>query len=155
MSDWTELPLEELAPDSVGKSEHAIAFFENTKALAEGAPGAPKIQNEAMGSGSVDNDNLVNGTLGAEKFQTGTDETDWVLGRIAGLSAGAVGTYAMALSSAVNVPFGDLVSGSFLSPSNASGTTTGPSLTGTWRCLGFVGSGASSGDRVTIFLRVS
>lgn len=152
---WTDIPDTDLAPGKIVTTGKMLALRDNPIAIANGDPDAPKIQNEAMDTDSVDNDNVVDGALGAEKFQAGTTERDWVLGRIAGLSAGAVGTYAMALSSAVNVPFGDLVSGSFLSPSNASGTTTGTSLTGTWRCLGFVGSGGSSGDRVTMFLRVS
>jgi hypothetical protein len=63
-------------------------------------------------------------------------------------TAGALGTYVLAKSTAV-VAFGGTVPATDLTPSNAAGTSTGGTLTGTWTCLGDIGT---AGD-VSLFVR--
>jgi len=63
-------------------------------------------------------------------------------------TAGALGTYVMAKSTAV-VAFGASVPATDLTPSNAAGTSTGGALSGTWTCMGHIGA---AGD-VSLFVR--
>jgi hypothetical protein len=63
-------------------------------------------------------------------------------------TAGALGTYILAKSTAV-VAFGVSVPATDLTPSNAAGTSTGGTLSGTWTCMGHVGA---AGD-VSLFVR--
>jgi hypothetical protein len=65
-------------------------------------------------------------------------------------SAGAVGSYVLAKST-TTVAYGATLPGSDLTPSNAGGTSTSGTLTGTWICVGDVGA---VGD-VTLFVRTS
>ena len=63
-------------------------------------------------------------------------------------SAGAVGTYAFAQGVVANP--GQTAAGSSLSTSNRVGTW-GPTLSGTWRCMGY----ADVSDRATLWLRIA
>jgi len=63
-------------------------------------------------------------------------------------TAGALGTYVLAKSS-IAVGYGATVPGSDLLPSNAAGTSTSGTLTGTWTCMGNIGA---AGD-VSLFAR--
>jgi len=93
-------------------------------------------------------------------FQNQTNTTNKILAQmlttlqsvavVPASTAGAVGSYAMAKSTAT-VAFGSTVSGSSLTPSNAAGSSVGSALTGTWRCMGTIGS---SGD-VSLFVRTA
>lgn len=88
-----------------------------------------------------------------------------VLNAIAGASAGAVGTYAMASVFGTGASFGTLFAGEYL---QASGTinandiddqafgVSGTLLSGTWRLMGEVlRSPSSSTQRMSLFLRIS
>jgi hypothetical protein len=154
MATWTTITDAALEPGKPIRSVDGLALRDNVTALAEGAAGAPRIENAAMDTDSVDNANVVDATLGSEKFQTGTDERDWVLGRTSGAAAGAVGTYAFAQAdSGTTSGFGDSISGSRLTPSSVEANSSG-SLSGTWRCMGIAYGGTDAG-RVTIWLRIS
>ena len=93
-------------------------------------------------------------------FQNQTNTTNKILAQmlvalqsvaiIPAPTAGAIGSYVMAKSTAT-VAFGSTVSGSSLTPSNASGSSVGSALSGTWQCMGKIGS---SGD-VSLFVRTA
>jgi len=73
----------------------------------------------------------------------------------AGLAANAVGSYAFAgsISSIAETTFNSTLAGSSLRASDEEGTTVGSgSLSGTWRCMGYRRSGASTS---TVWLRIS
>ena len=113
-------------------------------ALAEGAAGAPKIKNAAFDAA----------VLGAEKFQTGTTERDWVMERTSNAAGGAVGTYAFAQADAGPASgFGDSISGSRLTPSNVAVNSSG-SVSGTWRCMGST-DGNFESSSTTLWLRIA
>ena len=121
----------------------ALPIWDNVTALAEGAAGAPKIKNAAFDAA----------VLGAEKFQTGTTERDWVMERTSNAAGGAVGTYAFAQADAGPASgFGDSISGSRLTPSNVAVISSG-SVSGTWRCMGNADAGTES--VTTLWLRIS
>ena len=148
MATWTTITDTALEPGKPIRSVDGLALRDNVTALAEGAAGAPRIENAAMDTDSVDNANVVNATLGAEKFQTGTTERDWVLARNAGAGAGVIGTYAFAWT-ALSRGFGAIVSGGNLFPSDTVDLDSS-SLPGTWKCMG-----SASGSSSTLWLRIS
>ena len=154
MATWTTITDAALEPGKPIRSVDGLALRDNAIAIAEGAAGAPKIQNAAMDANSVDNANVVNGNLGAEKFQSGGTERNWVLGRTSDAGAGAVGTYAFAqVEPGYNPGFGDPISGSKLKPSNVALNTSG-SVSGTWRCMGSTDGGTGPAS-TTLWLRIS
>ena len=139
MADWTELDTNTLLPGEPLTSAKALAFFENPKAIAEGAPDAPRIEDAALDTGAA----------------TAAGVTWWGL-RSAGAAAGSVGTYAF-LTPTVNTAtfaFGDTTAGSGLRPSSANGSIGLVTLAGTWRCMGQTDDISQSG-RATVFLRIS
>ena len=144
MATWTTITDTALEPGKPIRSVDGLALRDNVTALAEGAAGAPKIKNAAVNTG----------VLGAEKFQTGTTERDWVLGRTSGAAAGAVGTYAFAYADYVPaLGFGDSISGSRLTASNVA-VNSSRSLSGTWRCMGSTDGGTESAG-ITLWLRIA
>lgn len=48
MADWTDIATNTLLPGEPWTSSKALAAFENPQAIAEGASGAPKVQNRAL-----------------------------------------------------------------------------------------------------------
>lgn len=50
MADWTEQDPNDLLPGEPWTSAQALAAFENVVAMAEGAPGAPRVWTEAFGT---------------------------------------------------------------------------------------------------------
>lgn len=150
MATWTDIGDTFLEPGKPVRSVDGLALRDNPIAITEGAAGAPKIVNAAV----------TNGTLGAEKFQTGTAERDWVLARCSGASVGALGTYALLrIDAGGALSPGSTIAGSDLAYVNAEGVATGvppdrPS--GTWRVMGYVeASTEPSPNRTTVFLRIS
>lgn len=74
----------------------------------------------------------------------------------AGVAAGAVGTYMLAVyTGATTRNFGDTAPGSELRPANATGNNVGSYQTGTWRCMGYTISSSTSGNLTTLWLRIS
>lgn len=160
MADWTDIPNASIEPDAPVRSIDGLAFRDNPIAIAEGAPGAPRVQAAGLG--------------------TGNNERDWVLARTAGGAAGAVGTYAFAWRDSTATPpaFGGTLAGSGLRPAGLSGeisvfqnrTVVGStntlylsagrgrnSLPGTWRCMGeaMQTSDATGSYPHTLWLRIS
>ena len=147
------------------RSEQGFLLAGNPIAIANGKPGAPRIQRAAVQDGAIN----------APKLATGTTERDWVLARTSGADAGAVGTYAFLgeTSGTTGTTFGGTRAGSALRPAGirapSSFANTGPgftghsgqdtALSGTWRCMGVsrsVVTGAESNDfGATLWLRIS
>lgn len=156
---WQAINDSELVSGSPLKSSIAFRLRDNTTAVANGDAGAPRIQNAALDTNSVTNVKVANGTLGAEKLQTGTDEINWVMARIAGASAGVVGDRIMAsYSGGSNVEFGETRAASEVNPSNSNGNLSpAVSLSGVWMCLGYADNtgGATGPEKTTIWKRVS
>ena len=138
MATWTTITDTALEPGKPIRSVDGLALRDNVTALAEGAAGAPRIENAAFDAA----------VLGSEKFQTGTTERDWVLARTSDAGAGAVGTYAF-LKAITPVVFNENISASVLSPSDSENDNLG-SVSGTWKCMGAV-----SDNNSTEFLRIS
>ena len=138
MATWTTITDATLEPGKPIRSVDGLALRDNVTALAEGAAGAPRIENAAFDAA----------VLGSEKFQTGTTERDWVLARNAGAGAGVIGTYAFAWT-ALSRGFGAIVSGGNLFPSDTVDRDFS-SLPGTWKCMG-----SASGSSSTLWLRIS
>ena len=148
MATWTTITDAALEPGKPIRSVDGLALRDNVTALAEGAAGAPRIENAALDTDSVTNVKVVNVTLGAEKFQTGTTERNWVMERTSNAAGGAVGTYAF-LKAITPVGFNDNISASVLTPSDSENNSIG-SVSGTWKCMGAV-----SANNSTEFLRIS
>ena len=138
MATWTTITDATLEPGKPIRSVDGLALRDNVTALAEGAAGAPKIKNAAFDAA----------VLGAEKFQTGTTERNWVMERTSNAAGGAVGTYAF-LKAITPVVFNENISASVLSPSDSENDNLG-SVSGTWKCMGAV-----SDNNSTEFLRIS
>ena len=135
-------------PNSVfeaGKPARAIDMRnlrDNFAAMAEGASGAPSIQDAALDTGAATAAGIA-----------------WVGLRMAAASVGGVGSYALLRFvaetgvGAVQGP-GTTHAGSNLvySPGNGSSAATAPS--GTWRLMGRT-VGATGGGSVSLFVRIS
>jgi len=154
MANWTTITDAALEPGKPIRSVDGLALRDNVTALAEGAAGAPGIARAALIDYPWGNEDIRNSTLGAEKFQSGATERNWVLGRTSDAAGGAVGTYAFAEADAgAASAFGDSISGSRLTPSNVAVNSSG-SVSGTWRCMGFAYGGTGSAG-TTLWLRIS
>lgn len=133
MAEYIPINPSEIEPEAPLTSSLASRWTNNPIAIAEGAPGAPRIQTNA----------IANGAVTAAKLATGNQERNWVLSRVAAAPLGAVGTYAsLALflhpsEWAVTSNQGDIRPGSSLRWSTTSGRVS-PSGTpsGTWMCMG-------------------
>lgn len=156
MADWTSIPDTTFEPGAPAKGRDMRFLRDNPIAIAEGASGAPRIVNAALASG----------TLGAEKFQTGTVERDWVLARTAAAGSGAVGTYSWLATASTNqgsASPGTTFSGSALLRAEINvisggstgeiGLETGGQVAGTWRLMTEFGGGTLR--RASLFLRIS
>ena len=151
---WTNIPDDVLEPGKPIRSVDAIALRNNPIAIAQGLPGAPRIQTPAIQDASVT----------AIKLATGTPERDWVLSRTAGADVGAVGTYAFLRPTVIaTYAAGSTLAGSSLryqaAPSSGAATAMdGGTPGGTWRCMGHrqaADSGGSSAEASTLWLRIS
>lgn len=144
MAEYIPINPSEIEPEAPLTSSLASRWTNNPIAIAEGAPGAPRIQTNA----------IANGAVTAPKLATGNQERDWVLARVASAPLGAVGTYASLVIADTAVGSqgiatsneGDTRPGSELrwSSTDLSGVTSpsGSSIisstspSGTWRCMG-------------------
>lgn len=138
MTDYTAIADEELDPDGPITSMIGYRFRDNPVAMAEGATGAPRLADAALAAGTGN---------------TTAAGSEWVRLRVALGAAGAVGTYAMARYASV-LAFGATVSGGSLIASPAGGAGGSTTLSGTWRCVGFVAGSGDAGN-VSLFLRIS
>ena len=130
MATWTTVPDASLEPGKPIRSIDALALRDNPVAIAEGASGAPKIADAALGSTVT------------------SAGTYWVLARNAAADVGAVGTYAfLRPATYADYSAGATLAGSNLRYSSAItdgdgtsigsyATSDGGTPTGTWRCMG-------------------
>ena len=152
MTTWTNISDSVLEPGDPIRSVDIIAIKENPIAIAEGASGAPRIADAALGTTVT------------------SAGTNWVLARTAGASVGAVGTYAWVFRSGTGLSEGSTIAGSGLnyagfatsnqidvdSEAGIGATRGAATLAGTWRIMGR--SMVSSGNtlrRATLALRIS
>ena len=143
---WSTIPDSRLAAGEPVLASDFVKIRDNIAALAEGtAEGAPQFQTAAYDSESIT----------APKFQTSFAMNNWVAARIASLSAGDVGTYAFATRlTATTLALGATVAGSDLRPATHNGGTSGSgTLSGTWRCMGYVFAGTTE-SQTTLFVRI-
>src|SRR5690554_1028066 len=75
MAAWTEIPDSNLEPNAPVRSVDHIAMRDNPIAIAEGAPGAPRIQRPAIASGAVDNNKIQPPTAGTNIIRRIRDST--------------------------------------------------------------------------------
>ena len=146
MTDFTILSNTAVGVGGLPSGATTTALRDNPIAIAEGAPGAPKIQAAAL--------------------DVTTAERDWVLGRTAGATAGAVGTYAFMERTGNNalIDIGGTIAGSSIryagvdrtntQQMDISSSATVPS--GTWQCMGYIAAlGDTSAERASLFLRIA
>jgi len=127
----------ETDPQAPGVSALFKALADNPTAIAEGASGAPRIQDAALDTGAA----------------TAAGAT-WVGLRIVGLAVGVVGSHAfLAFSALTTAAAGSTHAASGLRYSNAAGGA-GVTPSGTWRLMGQTTS-ASVASSTSLFVRVS
>jgi len=150
MADWTSIPDATFDPDRPVLGSTHLAVVKNFEAFAEGAVGAPRVTDAALGTTVT------------------SAGTDWVAARITGVAAGSVGTYAFLrrTSGSTDVGFGSTLAGSSLTPASAlfgvtnfaDLVTGGGVRAGTWRAMGyydhFTGGDGGSGSGATLWLRI-
>lgn len=131
MVNWTNIPTDRIEPGKPIRAIDGLALRDNPIAIAEGAPGAPRIQGAALDNVSI---------------------PLWLGGR----PVGAVGTIAMARTiPGISKYFGDSMSGSELVTMSVDDPTGGgSSLSGAWRVLGSRMANTSEGIAYTIVLRI-
>lgn len=155
MATYSAIPDANLDPDSPARSVDALALRDNPIAISEGAAGAPRIADAAMGASAT------------------TAGRDWVLARTALAAAGAVGTYAFAVptTGTISYAFGNTIAGGSLRRVGIYPTVVGLSqgilsssgtLSGSWRCMGNapfgtpdISVGEPVSDHATLWLRIS
>jgi hypothetical protein len=135
---------------------------------------ADQVPADGLASNSVTTVKISDLAVTSAKLATGDAERDWVLARTSDASAGAVGTYAfLGLSTDNTNTFGSTRAGSQLHAagftsdgdwSNSSPSGTGvwvkargnsTSRTGTWRCMGVIGSTGGYPYGASLWLRIS
>ena len=168
MADWTNLPNQAVGVGGLPSGTTVTALRDNPVAIAQGAAGAPRVQDAAL-------DTTVTSA-----------GRNWVAARIVGAAAGAVGTYVFAWRNSTATPpaFGGTVAGSELRPAGftsggsgvafapfspnstifpssneifgSDGTARAP-LSGTWRCMGEARRVSSDDGNYphTLWLRIS
>ena len=138
MADYRTITDAEVDPDAPLTSSLGYAFRDNPTAIAEGATGAPRIQDGAL-------DTSVTGA-----------GTTWVMNRIIPRNAGGIGTYVFASTAAAGAySINDTLAGASLTPSSADGAPSGSgTLNGTWRLHGLI-TGSSVPGSVSLWQRIS
>ena len=138
-----------------------------TLPVANGGTGAATLtaNNVLLGNGTSAVQAVAPSTSGNVLVSNGTTWTSSALtatqvsNAYAGITAGGVGTQAMAIldNTTSTYSFGSTISGANLKPCTASGDATGEStLSGTWRCLGrAVYDSKNTPRNITIWLRIS
>lgn len=162
MTTYTAITNGEVAPEAPITSELLTRLRDNTLAIQEGDATAPNIVTAAITDGNITDAKLNTGAA------TGAGTT-WVGKRMAGLSAGNLGTFVLARyapsTGADTVTFGRSIAGSSLFPAGyyttglgAAATNTdayGAALSGTWEAQGYVDTPAGALNAITLWLRVA
>lgn len=143
MASYRTILQSEIDPAAPGTATLFFALANNPEGIAEGVGGAPRIKDAALDAGAAT-----------------AAGTTWVEKRMAGITAGNVGTMAMAVyTSSGTIQFGSTVDGAVLTPSGAGGNTGTTANLGsgtTWRCLGVAAVGGSGDPHsATLWVRVS
>jgi hypothetical protein len=179
MASYVAILDTQIEPDAPLTATLAAQWRNNVLAIAEGAPGAPRINGQqgpavntnGLFNNAVTNPKIANSAVTAAKLANGNNERDWVLDRTAGAAAGVVGSYAFLGSTTGNSnAYGTTRAGSQLFPAgivatsgwnNLSPTPAGQfrgqnsARAGTWRCMGTM-DGIPSGEAgATLWLRIS
>jgi hypothetical protein len=151
VADWTTIPDTTFEPGAPAKGRDMRFLRDNPIAIAEGAPGAPRIAGQQGPA------------VQAAGLFTGNAERDWVLARTAAAEAGAVGTYALLATASSNqggASTGATFSGSALRNANILERSDGTlelqlndARLGTWRLMSQFGE--LTVRRVAVFLRIS
>ena len=146
---------------------NAATNVTGTLPVANGGTGAATLtaNNVLLGNGTSAVQAVAPSTSGNVLVSNGTTWTSSALtatqvsNAYAGITAGGVGTQAMAIldNTTSTYSFGSTISGANLKPCTASGDATGEStLSGTWRCLGrAVYDSKNTPRNITIWLRIS
>ena len=138
MADYTELPDTAVGIGGIPSGTTVTALRDNPIAIAEGAVGAPSIEDAALDAGAAT-----------------TAGIDWVALRVAGQGLGGIGTYGLFIGSDLTTYVqGDTAAGSTLDYANVDGGTTGVSPSGTWMCMGYSLSDGMRVQRTTVWRRV-
>lgn len=146
MADYIAQPDTAVDPDAPVTSDLMYALRDNPIAIAEGAAGAPRVQDAAL------------------SLTVTVEGRNWVANRYASQQATGIGQVIMAryqsagsgLGSGLVMNLGDEVNGSELRPCNVSGeiSTTVTGIPGRWSCQGFANSGATA-SAATVWKRVA
>lgn len=137
MTTYTAIPNGDIDQDSPVNQTLMTLLRDNPIGMFEGATGAPRLEDAALGSTAT--------AAGA----------DWARNRIALHNYNEIGTYILAeYTVAGSINPGTVVPGSNLNPTNAGQISIGLALSGAWRCMGYVQSAVSAGQS-TLWLRVA
>ena len=148
MATWIAPVDSETDPDAPLTSSLAKRWDNNVIAMTEGASGAPKVQDGALGS-----------TVTAAGRA-------WINARVISATVGDVGTIGMlrvVQTSATSYAHGSTIDGVNLQYSSSAGITSGAGAyaSGIWRCLGYCQADLpgniplNDARRTTIWLRIS
>jgi len=151
MATFKIIPDEVLEPNKPIRSVDGFALRDNPIAIAQGAPGAPRVQTAALEHQAVQTDKVADRNITAIKLAEGAAEAAWVAGRLAVAGLGAKGMHALAkaVSGPTGGPPGTIREGSRLryvsigtslnSEGNYeigyAGLDTSTPLEGSWMCL--------------------
>ena len=144
---WTTIPDSDVDQDSPVTVALMTALRDNVSAIANGDVGAPRIQDLAHQPFSIGDDKLsVVATI------TGAA---WVGNRYHLLGFNGIAAICMAKQN-TGGSFGPstVFSGANLDPASCAGSSSGGSLSGSWRLHGFVGA-VGAADTTSIFQRVA
>lgn len=140
-----------IADSNVTTAKIADSNVTTTK-IADSNVTTAKIADSNVTTAKIADSNVTTAKLASGERMT----TANVAGATAGVSAGDVGTYMLAVySGATAKNFGDTAPGSELRPTNATGNNVGSYQTGTWRCMGYSATSSTSGNLTTLWLRIS
>lgn len=160
MTDFAALDTDDLGVDRIATSPTAFAFYENLFAFAEKAAGAPVLADQYVVTAMLADLGVTTAKIAAAnvtsaKLASTSNERNWILALLAGLTQGAVGTLVFAEITALgSVAFGSTIAGSSLEPGNVGGTNPGAALSGTWKCLGYA-TGGNAAESTTLWIRTA
>jgi hypothetical protein len=147
----------------VDASTGSLQVVNNLQEIEDAGAAAQTAARENLGqmtanniaADAITNEKVLNSQLGAEKFQEGVAESDWIRGRMVDMTMGTVGTYVLA--SNANTGTGNIGStwaaNSLMRGADASGAAVGSLLSGTYVCCGYKNTGSGS-SLVSLYMRI-
>ena len=159
MADWRDIPNESIEPDAPVRSIDGFALRDNPIAIAEGAPGAPRVQSDGIGENAVFEAiarDVVLGGLGGYAVLRHVTETESI--SPGDNVAGANLEYAAGLDTLRFFDDGNALTEVDARAGPAPAEAQSPS--GTWMCMGHISRNASGADTMTVrpstlFVRVA